>query len=95
MRERHGQLRANRRTTASSLIKVHFGKGTPVGGLVRNSAGALEEAKADVVNIGCIPVARAIFEARPDVNTVIHAHPHVVMAVGASETGLLPYSQAA
>lgn len=52
-------------------------------------------AKPDLVNIGCVPVGRAIFNARPDVNSIIHAHPHAVMAVATTERGLLPVSQAA
>ena len=52
-------------------------------------------AKPDIVNIGCVPVGRAIFDARPDVYSIIHAHPHAVMAVAATKPGLLPLSQAA
>jgi ribulose-5-phosphate 4-epimerase/fuculose-1-phosphate aldolase len=46
-------------------------------------------------NSGCIPVAKAIFEARPDVSMIVHIHPQAVMAVGGMEYGLLPLSQAA
>lgn len=84
-------------TTASSLVKVRFGNGTPPEGLhVTGLAGAAAQpSKADVVNIGCVPVGRAIFNARPDAHSVIHAHPHAVMAVASTEQGLLPLSQAA
>ena len=40
-------------------------------------------------------MGRAIFDARRDVNSIIHAHPHAVMAVASTEPGLLPLSQAA
>jgi ribulose-5-phosphate 4-epimerase/fuculose-1-phosphate aldolase len=46
-------------------------------------------------NIGCIPVAKGIFESRPDVNMIVHIHPYAVMAVGGLDFGLLPLSQAA
>ena len=46
-------------------------------------------------NTGCIPVAKAIFEARPDVSMIVHIHPPAVMAVGGLHYGLLPLSQAA
>ncbi|KAL3916089.1 MAG: hypothetical protein SGILL_005339 [Bacillariaceae sp.] len=46
-------------------------------------------------NSGCIPVAKAIFEARPDVSMIVHIHPKDVMAVGGMKHGLLPLSQAA
>jgi len=83
-------------TTASSLVKVKFGPGTPMEGVHVRPDGSLQSpAKADVVNIGCVPVARAIFNARPDVNCVIHTHPYAVMAVGGTKEGLLPLSQAA
>jgi len=82
-------------TTASSLVKVRFGKGTPAEGMVIDGHGKETVAKPDIVNIGCVPVGRAIFDARPDVNSIIHAHPHAVMAVSATKDGLLPVSQAA
>ena len=82
-------------TTASSLVKVRFGAGTPTEGLLVGPTGDVAPSKPDVVNIGCVPVGRAIFEARPDVNVVIHAHPHAVMAVSSTVDGLLPVSQAA
>merc|ERR1712137_497507 len=44
---------------------------------------------------GCLPVATAIFQQRPDFQTVIHIHPYSVMAVGGLKVGLLPLSQAA
>jgi ribulose-5-phosphate 4-epimerase/fuculose-1-phosphate aldolase len=46
-------------------------------------------------NIGCFPVAKGIFESRPDVNMIVHIHPYAVMAVGGLDYGLLPLSQAA
>jgi len=82
-------------TTATSLVKVRFGAGTPAEGLLVRSDGSVTPAKPDVVNIGCVPVGRAIFEARPDANSIIHAHPHAVMAVASTKRGLLPVSQAA
>jgi len=45
-------------------------------------------------NTGCIPVAKSIFESRPDVAMVVHIHPYAVMAVGGLDYGLLPLSQA-
>ncbi|EOD22966.1 hypothetical protein EMIHUDRAFT_461189 [Emiliania huxleyi CCMP1516] len=80
--------------TASSLVKVRFGDGTPPEGLLVAADGSVAPSKPDVVNIGCVPVGRAIFEARPDVFSIIHAHPHAVMAVASTEAGLLPLSQA-
>jgi len=82
-------------TTASSLVKIRFGEGTPAEGTLVDSRGVESAAKPDVVNIGCVPVGRAIFEARPDVYSIIHAHPHAVMAVATTQKGLLPLSQAA
>ena len=82
-------------TTASSLVKVRFGPGTPSEGMHIDSNGKESPSKPDVVNIGCVPVGRAIFDARPDVYSVIHAHPHAVMAGSATQGGLLPLSQAA
>lgn len=81
-------------TTASSLVKVRFGVGTPSEGLRVAPDGSVAASKPDVVNIGCVPVGRAIFDARPDVYNIIHVHPHAVMAV-ASTGGLVPVSQAA
>jgi ribulose-5-phosphate 4-epimerase/fuculose-1-phosphate aldolase len=57
--------------------------------------GTTRPGRPDRMNSGCVPVARAIFQARPDVRTIIHIHPHAVMAVGGLEWGLLPLSQAA
>ena len=82
-------------TTATSLVKVRFGEGTPPDGIFVAPGGVESVSRPDVVNIGCVPVARAIFNARPDVNVIVHAHPYPVMAVGATEEGLLPLSQAA
>lgn len=82
-------------TTASSLVKVRFGAGTPAEGTYVGPGGVERPSTPDLVNIGCVPVGRAILNARPDVNTIIHAHPYPVMAVGATEAGLLPLSQAA
>ena len=82
-------------TTATSLVKVRFGKGTPLEGMLVHADGTETPAKPDVVNIGCVPVGRAILERRPDVYSIIHAHPHAVMAVATQQKGLLPLSQAA
>lgn len=82
-------------TTATSLVKVRFGAGTPSEGTFVSPSGQEYPSSPDVVNIGCVPVGRAIFNARPDTNVIIHAHPYPVMAVGATEQGLLPLSQAA
>ena len=82
-------------TTATSLVKVRFGAGTPMEGTFVSPGGQEYPSSPDVVNIGCVPVGRAIFNARPDANVIIHAHPYPVMAVGATEQGLLPLSQAA
>lgn len=82
-------------TTASSLVKVRFGPGTPMEGVIVRPNGHEEPANAALVNIGCVPVGRAIFNARQDFNTVVHAHPYSVMAVGATKKGMLPLSQAA
>merc|ERR1712196_692213 len=57
--------------------------------------GSREPASAGRSNMGCLPVATAILQARPDVQTVIHVHPLSVMAVGWLKVGLLPLSQAA
>lgn len=46
-------------------------------------------------NMGCLPVAAAIFQYRTDFQTVLHVHPYSVMAVGGLKSGLLPLSQAA
>ena len=45
-------------TTATSLVKVRFGEGTPPEGMLVGSDGTETVAKADVVNIGCVPVGR-------------------------------------
>jgi len=77
--------------TASSLLKFDF-EGNRITDL---KSGAKSTALPDVSNMGCLPVATAIFKARPDVNCVIHIHPLAVMAVAGLEEGLLPCSQAA
>jgi ribulose-5-phosphate 4-epimerase/fuculose-1-phosphate aldolase len=74
-------------TTATSLVKVRFGQGTPPEGLHVLPTGEEITSKPDLVNIGCVPVARAIFQARPDTTVIIHAHPHEVMAVSSTEAG--------
>lgn len=78
--------------TASNLLKF-----TVDGLLVHpgNDGEPTEPGRPDRTNSGCVPVAKAIFEARPDVRTIIHIHPYAVMAVGGLEWGLLPLSQAA
>merc|ERR1712113_718545 len=52
-------------------------------------------ATPDRGNMGCLPVAATIMQHRPDFQSVIHVHPHSVMAVGGLKSGLLPLSQAA
>ena len=47
------------------------------------------------VNMAVCGPASAIFLARPDVNSIIHAHGQGVMGVAALECGLLPISEAA
>lgn len=75
--------------TASNLLKYDF-EGNHI-----LPSGAREPATPGRSNMGCIPVAAAIFQARPDVHSVCHVHPDSVMAVGGMEAGLLPLSQAA
>ena len=43
-------------------------------------------------NYAAVNPAAWIFRARPDVNVVVHAHPHAVMAVSALKCGILPIS---
>ena len=75
--------------TASNLLKF-----TSTGELIHPD-GSREAGQPDVANIGCIPVAKAIFESRSDVNMIVHIHPYAVMAVSGTQHGLLPLSQAA
>ena len=75
--------------TASNLLKYDFD-----GHLVEPD-GSRAPALPDVSNMGCLPVAAAIFKARPDAAMVVHIHPPAVMAVAGMEAGLLPVSQAA
>mmetsp|Transcript_56137 Transcript_56137/g.109903 ORF Transcript_56137/g.109903 Transcript_56137/m.109903 type:complete len:337 (+) Transcript_56137:139-1149(+) len=77
-------------TTASSIVKVDWEDN-----LVDLETGERSPARADVVNMGCVPVATSILKARPDVNVVLHIHPIDVMAVASLEEDLQPYSQAA
>ena len=66
---------------ASDFVRVNI-DGTPV--------------DPDVaVNMAVCRPASAIFAARADVNSIIHAHGHGVMGVAALECGLLPISEAA
>lgn len=77
--------------TASSLRRY-----TLSGVEVDSQSGArgAKKATAFECNIGCVPVADAIFTQRKDVNAIVHVHPYAVMAVGAARAGLLPVSQA-
>ena len=75
--------------TASSLLKF-----TTDGDIVHLD-GSREPGHPNTANTGCIPVAKGIFDARPDVNMIAHIHPYAVMAVGGLKYGLLPLSQAA
>ena len=74
--------------TASNLLKF-----TTDGYLVEND-GSKEPIHPVTANIGCIPVAKAIFESRHDINMIIHIHPYSVMSVSGTKYGLLPLSQA-
>jgi len=76
--------------TASNLLKYDFDSN-----LVDVATGELSPADSVLSNMGCIPVATAIFKIRPDVNVISHIHPYAVMAVGGMKDGLLPLSQAA
>ena len=76
--------------TASNLLKF-----TVDGDVFQKDGQRISPGSPLISNIGCIPVAKAIFESRPDVNMIVHIHPYAVMAVGGLEWGLLPLSQAA
>jgi ribulose-5-phosphate 4-epimerase/fuculose-1-phosphate aldolase len=41
-------------------------------------------------NYAAVNPAAKIFNARPDVNAIVHVHPHAVVAVSALECGILP-----
>ena len=73
--------------TASNLLLFDF-DGNIIDPVTRERKPVLP----DVGNMGCIPVAKAIMEARPDVNLVIHVHPKAIMAVAGKKEGLLPLS---
>lgn len=75
--------------TASKMLKYDF-DGNLVG-----LDGTRELATPARSNMGCVPVAVEIMKFRTDVQTVLHAHPLSVMAVGGLKSGLLPLSQAA
>lgn len=75
--------------TASKLLKFDF-NGNQI--FVNGTRSVATAARG---NMGCLPVASAIMRARPDFQSVIHAHPYSVMAVGGLKAGLLPISQAA
>ena len=62
---------------ASDLFKVGFDLEPPDGSNQRTNHAAINPAKW-------------IFEARPDVNAVVHVHPHAVVAVSALKCGILP-----
>ena len=76
--------------TASSLVKVDH-QGTPV-----NSDGsALEESglTQGELNDGGLNLAKWIFGSRPDINYFVHGHCEDIMAVSATQQGVLPLSQ--
>jgi ribulose-5-phosphate 4-epimerase/fuculose-1-phosphate aldolase len=62
---------------ASDLFKVGFDLEALDGSMHRTNHAAINPAKW-------------IFEARPDVNAVVHVHPHAVVAVSALKCGILP-----
>ena len=67
--------------TASSLIKVDM-------------AGKSVDSDIDVAITG-VTIHSAVFEARADINCVMHAHTAVGMAISAHPKGLLPITQSA
>ncbi|KAG5182565.1 class II aldolase/adducin N-terminal [Tribonema minus] len=77
-------------TASFGLVRVGFD-----GTLIDSVTAERTPATASVVNMGCLPVAVPIFRERPEVNVILHTHPHAVMAVAATKAGLLPLSQAA
>lgn len=76
--------------TASSLIKIRMD-----GKMYNPKTSKYEECNPSTVNMGCVPVAQAIFGTYPDRNCILHIHPLAVMAVGGLTKGLQPISQAA
>ena len=62
---------------ASDMFKVGFDL-EPLDGSTRRT------------NHAAVNPAKWIFEARPDVNAVVHVHPHAVVAVSALKCGILP-----
>jgi len=68
--------------TASALVKIDQ-NGSPV------------DASSPWLNDGGQNLARWIFGKRPDVNYFVHGHCENVMAVSATQAGLLPLSQSA
>ncbi|MEE8264257.1 MAG: class II aldolase/adducin family protein [Gammaproteobacteria bacterium] len=75
---------------ASDFIKID-GDGKPVDGVIPTVA----TAAVNPINDGVKNLSNWIFGTRPEVNYFIHAHCGDVMAVSATESGLLPLSQAA
>lgn len=75
--------------TASSLYKIRMD-----GKYLCCKTNEYIDCKPDVINMGCVPVARAIFKSREDVNCIIHVHPYAVMAVASTENGFELLSQA-
>eukprot|EP00658_Telonema_sp_P-2_P038757 TRINITY_DN27747_c0_g1_i3.p1 TRINITY_DN27747_c0_g1~~TRINITY_DN27747_c0_g1_i3.p1 ORF type:complete len:323 (+),score=66.82 TRINITY_DN27747_c0_g1_i3:287-1255(+) len=75
--------------TASSMLVYDFN-----GDVYGTNGSSRGPATSRDSNMGCLPVAAAIFKARPDVKMVIHIHPPAVMAVAGLKAGLLPVSQA-
>lgn len=71
----------NEEICASNLVKVDMDGTT------------LEEEKG-APNPAGVEISRALFNAYPEVNCVLHVHTKNIMAVSALEEGLQPYSQA-
>ena len=71
----------NEEDTASKLIKVGFDRSNmnPENGTPNPSA---------------TEIAKLFFEARPELNCVMHIHSKAIMGVSAQAAGLQPYSQA-
>lgn len=68
--------------TASSLVKINlYGE-------------AISESPFGIVKNAWYPM-RAVHEARPDANFVIHSHDDIIAAVACNAEGLLPISQSA
>jgi ribulose-5-phosphate 4-epimerase/fuculose-1-phosphate aldolase len=71
----------NEEITASNLIKVGFD-------------GTNMNPENGEPNPSATEIAKVFFEARPEINCVMHIHTKAIMGVSAQSTGLQPYSQA-